>query len=80
MPSVASALLLGLTSEGWSGHEVFYCVAPTIAWPEDQADSRSMARKAWPDVPLREEWFAGRKDQGFYDCSKAERMLGWKHA
>ena len=30
--SIAKACLLGLTSEGWSGHEVFYTVAPEICW------------------------------------------------
>lgn len=37
--AVAKACVLGLTSEGWTGHEVFNIVAPGICWEggvEDQ--------------------------------------------
>lgn len=66
------AIELALTTE-FSGHEVFYIVAPTLA-TEDPAER--LAETHYPDVPLRSE-IKGRS--GFYDCSKAGRLLGWTH-
>jgi nucleoside-diphosphate-sugar epimerase len=56
-----------------SGHEVFYIVAPQNA---GGAPSRELAQGQYPAVPLRCE-LSG--EDGFFDCSKAERMLGWRH-
>ncbi|MBN9393284.1 MAG: NAD(P)-dependent oxidoreductase [Chloroflexi bacterium] len=70
--AVTRACLAALSAD-FKGHEVFYIVAPqtyaTIPSPE-------LAREFYPDVPLR----PGFGDhQGFFDSSKAERLLGWKH-
>lgn len=55
------------------GHEVFYIVAPdtTVDVP-----SRDLAARYFPDVPIRGDLSGNRS---FFDSSKAERLLGWKH-
>ena len=55
------------------GHEVFYIVAPNTMVATPSADLHA---RHYPDVPLRTE-LAG--NTGFYDCSKANRVLGWHH-
>jgi len=70
--SAARACLLSLTVD-FTGHEVFYIVAPdTIA----DVPSLELKQKYFPDVPVRGD-LSGRKS--FFNSSKAERMLGWKH-
>lgn len=66
------ACLLGLTAD-FDGHEVFYIVAPqtTAATP-----SQALARQFYPETPLRGD-LAGHT--GFFDCTKAARLLGWYH-
>ena len=66
------ACLLSLTAD-YAGHEVFNIVAPRTAVSEP---SRELAREYYPDTPVRGD-FAG--NTGYYDCSKAERILGWRH-
>ena len=81
------ACLLGLTSEGWSGSEAFYIVAPGTLIDAMQVEvgegmsSPELARKYHPKAALREGYFGGKgaKGRGFFDTGKAERMLGWKH-
>ena len=81
------ACLLGLTSEGWSGSEAFYKVAPGTLIDAMQVDigegmsSLKLARKYHPKAALREGYFDGdgAKGRGFFDTGKAERLLGWKH-
>jgi nucleoside-diphosphate-sugar epimerase len=70
--SAARACLLALTAN-FKGHEAFYIVAPdtTIDTP-----SLDLKQKFFPDIPLRRNL---RGNQSFFDCSKAERLLGWKH-
>lgn len=92
--ATARACVLGLTSEGWSGHEVFNVVAPEICWEgsvekqrtkEDgvgegeKVGTQELVRKYWPKVEMDEEYWAGRPRRAVWDSSKAERMLGWKH-
>lgn len=73
--SSADSFILALISEGWSGHEAFFITAPEIACNED---SKELREKYYGDVPIREgKDVSGRK--GFFDCSKAERVLGWVH-
>lgn len=72
MAEASRACLLALTAD-FVGHEVFYIVAPHTAANEP---SQELARKAYPNVELRDA-FEGK--QGFFDCSKAERILGWVH-
>lgn len=70
--SAARACLLSLTAE-FKGHEVFY-----IAAPETITDipSLELKQKYFPDVPVRGD-LSGHKS--FFNSSKAERLLGWKH-
>ncbi|HUF00710.1 MAG TPA: NAD(P)-dependent oxidoreductase [Anaerolineales bacterium] len=70
--AAAKACLLSLTAD-FTGHEVFYIVAPdTIT----EIPSLELKEKFFPDVPLRSE-LSG--NQSFFNSSKAERILGWKH-
>jgi len=55
------------------GHEVFYIAGPDTTM---EAPTLDLARKFFPDVPVRGD-LSGHKS--FFDSSKAERMLGWKH-
>jgi nucleoside-diphosphate-sugar epimerase len=70
--AAARACLLSLTA-GFKGHEVFYIVAPHTLF---DIPSRQLAQEFFPEVPVR-----GNLDdnRSLFDCSKAERWLGWKH-
>jgi nucleoside-diphosphate-sugar epimerase len=64
--------LLGL-SAGYTGHEAFFIVAPTTA---SSVSSAELHARYHPDVPVRRPLPAAA---GFYDCSKATKLLGWTH-
>ena len=68
----ARASLQALTAE-YHGHEVFYIVAPDTMMEQP---SLELAARHFPDVPIRGD-LSGRT--GFFNCAKAERLLGWKH-
>lgn len=68
----ARACLLGIEGK-FKGHEVFYIVAPDTVSP---TPSRELAATYFPKVPIKGE-FSG--NQSFFNCAKAERILGWKH-
>lgn len=72
MREACRACLLSLTAP-FKGHEVFYIVAPrtTVETP-----SRELAATSYPETPIRRELTG---NAGFFDCSKAEQVLGWKH-
>ncbi|GLQ55825.1 NAD-dependent epimerase/dehydratase family protein [Devosia nitrariae] len=70
--AAADACLLSLQAP-FTGHEVFYIVAPDTT---SDTPSRELAAQHLPEVPLEDGWNAHRS---FFDSSKAERMLGWKH-
>ncbi len=70
--AAARACLLSLTAD-FEGHEAFYIVAPDTMM---DAPSPELKGRFFPDVPVRGD-LGGRR--GFYDCLKAERLLGWKH-
>jgi UDP-glucose 4-epimerase len=72
MAAAARACLLAVLAE-YQGHEVFYIVAPAHAAAEG---SRTLAQQHYPQTALR-EGFDGQ--QGFFDCSKAARLLAWEH-
>jgi hypothetical protein len=71
--STAEAFLLAVTSDGWSGHETFFIVSSTLSADED---AEELYEKFWKEVPI-----TTGKDlrKGFFDCSKAEALLGWVH-
>ncbi|KAH8100832.1 NAD(P)-binding protein [Cristinia sonorae] len=74
--SGAEAFLLALDdSDKWDGHEAFFITAPDTVLKEE---SEGLRQKFWPNVPMKQ----GKEligNQGFFDCSKAERLLGWVH-
>ncbi|EKM78120.1 hypothetical protein AGABI1DRAFT_42376 [Agaricus bisporus var. burnettii JB137-S8] len=76
--SVADAFLLSITCDTtkWpSKHEAFLVAAPEI---NRDLDSGDLKRSFYPDVPVK-EGFEIKGRQGFFDCRKAERLLGWVH-
>ena len=70
--AAARSCLLSLTAD-FTGHEVFYIVAPDTIL---DTPSLELRQQFFPDVPVRGD-LSGNKS--FFDSSKAERMLGWKH-
>lgn len=70
--AAARAFLLGVTA-GFGGHEIFFIVAPETNSFEP---SLVLKEQFYPEVPLRSD-LPG--NQGFFNCAKAERLLGWKH-
>ncbi len=70
--AAADACLLSLDAP-LTGHEAFYIVAPdTIS----DTPSRELAAEFFPGMPIKGEWGAHRS---FFNSSKAERLLGWRH-
>ena len=70
--AAARACLLALTAD-FKEHEVFYITAPdTIS----DIPSLELKQKYFPDVPVRGD-LSGNKS--FFNSSKAEHLLGWKH-
>lgn len=57
----------------WHGHEPINIVAPDTISDRSSLD---LARHHWPDVELHDDLTG---NQGFYDCTKAHRLLGWAH-
>jgi UDP-glucose 4-epimerase len=70
--AVARACLLSLTAN-FKGHEVFFIVAPDTLM---DVPSLELAREFYPDVPIRGD-LSG--NQSFFNSTKAERLLDWKH-
>jgi UDP-glucose 4-epimerase len=70
--AAARACLLSLEGK-FKGHEAFYIVAP-----DTTADlpSLEVAARLFPGIPIKGD-LSGHK--AFFNSSKAERMLGWKH-
>ena len=66
------AILLSITAD-FIGHEVFYITAPVTASSELSPD---LARRNYPSIKVRGE-FSGHAS--FFNCSKANRILGWTH-
>lgn len=59
----------------YTGHEVFFIVAPTTVFAPD-VPSLVLAQEFYPNVPIVGH-LSG--NASFYNCAKAERMLGWRH-
>jgi len=70
--AAARACLLGIEGK-FKGHEAFYITAPDST---SDIPSRELAATYYPNVPIKGD-FGGH--QGFFNCAKAERILGWKH-
>ena len=75
--SGAEAFLFAVVDESgrWGGHERFFITAPDTA---SDVPTMELYERYWKDVPMKEgKDLGGHK--GFFDCAKAERLLGWKH-
>jgi nucleoside-diphosphate-sugar epimerase len=72
LDATARVCLLALTPK-FQGHEAFYIVAPDTMV---ETPSLELARQYFPDVPVRGDLSGNRS---FYNCTKAEHLLGWKH-
>jgi UDP-glucose 4-epimerase len=72
--SAARATLLALHAD-FTGHEVFFIVAPRTIFGASTA-SADLAARHYPGTPVHKS-LPG--NAGFYDCSKADRLLGWRH-
>jgi UDP-glucose 4-epimerase len=72
LDATARSCLLSLTAT-FQGHEAFYIVAPDTMM---ETPSIELKRQFFPDVPVRGDLSDHR---GFYNCAKAEHLLGWKH-
>ncbi len=72
LDAAARACLLALAAP-FTGHEVFYIVAPDTMM---DVPSLELRQRFFPDVPVRGDLSGNR---GFFNCQKAERLLGWKH-
>jgi UDP-glucose 4-epimerase len=70
--AAARACVQSLTA-GFKGHEAFYITGPDTAYDIPSLD---LAREFYPTVPIRGD-LSGKKS--FFNCAKAERMLGWRH-
>jgi UDP-glucose 4-epimerase len=68
----ARACELALLAD-YTGHETFFIIAPRA---NSVIPSRELAAHAFPEVPIRGD-FSGHA--GFFDCGKAERLIGWVH-
>ena len=68
----ARACLLGVTAD-FSGHEVFYIVAPDTMMNKPSLELKD---QYYPEVTVRGDL---GENKGFFDCQKAERLLGWQH-
>lgn len=69
----AARACLAIIDANYVGHEAFYIVSPTTVMQERTAD---LIRQWHPQVRVSQTL---ADHQGLYDCSKAERLLGWKH-
>jgi UDP-glucose 4-epimerase len=70
--SAADACLLSLEAS-FRGHEAFYITAPDTVM---ETPSLELAARFHPNVPVRGDLSGCRS---FFNCDKAEALLGWKH-
>lgn len=68
----ARACLMSLDAD-FFGHEAFYIVAPDTT---NDRPSLELHAEFFPNVPIKGD-LSGRNS--FFNCAKAERMLGWRH-
>lgn len=70
--SAAAACCLAVESYD-RGHRVLFVVSPRHV---GQGSAEELIQGYYPDVTLRRPI---EGDDGFFDCSDAERLLGWRH-
>jgi nucleoside-diphosphate-sugar epimerase len=69
----ASRACLAALKATWTGHEVFYIIAPRTALRQRSVE---LCERFYPQVPI-----VGEMDgnAGFFRTDKAARLLGWEH-
>jgi len=72
LSEASRACLLSITAD-FTGHEVFYITAPITA---SSKPSLELAQEYYPDTEIRGDI---SNHTSFFNCSKAGRLLGWKH-
>lgn len=72
LDAVARACLLSISAD-FTGHERFYIVAPDTT---SDTPSRELRDAYYPEVTVTGD-LSGHA--GFFNCAKAERLLGWVH-
>lgn len=72
LDATARACLLGITAD-FTGHEAFYIVAPDTMM---DTPSLELKNEHFPDAALKGD-LSGQT--GFFNCQKAEQLLGWQH-
>lgn len=70
--AAAARACLAILDADYRGHEAFFIVAPTNVLGEE---SRALKQRHYPQAEDR--GLDGAR--GFFDCAKAERLLGWTH-
>jgi nucleoside-diphosphate-sugar epimerase len=70
----AGAAVLASLDVSWTGHEVFYIVAPRTG---SDRPSGELAERWYPGVRFSADPLSS--NAGFFDCTKAARLLGWRH-
>lgn len=80
--AVVRACILGLTSEGWSGAEVFHIASDEIYYADDtDVSALDLLERTWKGRVrnVDRDWWTGNPRRSFFDTSKAQTVLGWKH-
>ena len=72
LDEASRACLLSLTA-GFAGHQVFYIAATHTAASQS---SLELAHQHYPHTEIRGDF---SNHAAFFDCAKAEHLLGWKH-
>lgn len=84
--AVIRGCILALTSDGWSGAEAFHIAAEEVFYPAELSGGVEMSaldllEKHWSGKVrnVDRSWWEGNPRRSFFDTSKAQRMLGWRH-
>jgi nucleoside-diphosphate-sugar epimerase len=72
MSAACRACLLALTAD-FTGHQAFYIVAPDALASDS---SLELAAQHYPSTTIQGD-LSGHA--GFFNCAKAEQLLGWRH-
>ena len=72
LDEASRAMMLSISAD-FTGHEVFYIVAPHTASVQPSSE---LTRQHYPQVEIRGDLSS---HTGFFNCVKAKRLLGWKH-
>jgi nucleoside-diphosphate-sugar epimerase len=84
--AVVRACILGLTSEGWGGAEAFHIASDKIFYPaalsnDVEVSALELLDRHWSGrvKSIDKGWWAKDPRRSFFDTTKAEQILGWKH-